>query len=120
MALQEILKNISGRLEGSADVKRVFGEPMVVDGMTIIPVAKVRYGFGGGFGEGKGDDDAGQGGGGGGGVEVAAIGILEVTPEGTRYTSFEDRSRLIKAGFALGLIAMFILGRILLRRGRSK
>ena len=115
MALQDILKNISDRLEGSADVKRVYGEPMVVEGRTIIPVAKVRYGFGGGFGEGKGSEDAGQGGGGGGGVEVTAIGILEITPEGTRYISIEDRSRLIKAGFALGLIAMFILGRMLLR-----
>lgn len=120
MALQDILKNVSDRLEGSADVKRVYGEPIVVEGRTIIPVAKVRYGFGGGFGEGKGDEDAGQGGGGGGGIEVTAIGILEVTAEGARYTSFEDRSRLIKAGFALGLIAMFILGRMLLRRGRNK
>ena len=115
MALQDILKNISDRLEGSADVKKVFGEPIVLEGRTIVPVAKVRYGFGGGFGEGKGDEDAGQGGGGGGGVEVSAIGILEVTSQGTRYTSFEDRSRLIRVGAALGLIAMFILGRMLLR-----
>ncbi len=118
MALQDILKNISDRLEGSADVQRVYGEPIIAEGRTIIPVAKVRYGFGGGFGEGEGNEDAGQGGGGGGGIEVTAIGVLEVTAEGTRYTSFEDRSRLIKAGFALGLIAMFILGRML--RGRSQ
>ena len=115
MALQDILKNVSDRMEGSADVKRVYGEPLDVEGRTIIPVAKVRYGFGGGFGEGKGSEDAGQGGGGGGGVEVTAIGILEITPEGTRYTSFEDRSRLIRVGAMLGLIAMFILGRMLLR-----
>ena len=119
MALQDIIKNISERLEGSADVKRVYGEPLSVDGKTIIPIAKVRYGFGGGFGEDKGNEDGGQGGGGGGGIEVTAIGILEVTPEGTRYISFEDRSRLIKAGFGLGLIAMFILGRMLLRKRRD-
>ena len=119
MALQDILKGISDRLEGSADIARVYGEPIVTDGRTIIPVAKVRYGFGGGFGEGKGDEDSGQGGGGGGGVEVTAVGALEITPEGTRYISFEDRSRLIKAGFALGLIGMFILGRMLLRKRRN-
>ena len=120
MALQDILKNISDRLEGSADVGRVYGEPLVLEGRTIIPVAKVRYGFGGGFGEGQGNEDAGQGGGGGGGIEVTAIGILEVTPEGTRYISFEDRSRLIKAASALGLIAIFILGRMLLRKRRNQ
>ena len=120
MALQDILKNVSDRLEGSADVKRVYGEPIVVEGRTIIPVAKVRYGFGGGFGEGKGDEDAGQGGGGGGGIEVTPIGILEVTSEGMRYVSFEDRSRLIRMGAVLGLIAMFILGRMLLRKRRNQ
>lgn len=119
MALQEILKNISERLEGSANVSTVLGEPIVAGGKTIIPVARVRYGFGGGFGEGHGNKEAGQGGGVGCGVEVTAIGILEITPEGTNFTSFEDRSRLIKAGLALGLIASFFLGRMLLRRRRN-
>ena len=119
MALQDILKGISERLEGAANVRTVYGEPIVAEGKTIIPVAKVRYGFGGGFGEDKGSEDAGQGGGGGGGVEVTAVGILEITAEGTRYVSFEDRNRLIKAGLAIGLIAMFILGRILLRNRRT-
>ena len=122
MALQDILKSISERLEGSANVSTVYGEPVVAEGKTVIPVAKVRYGFGGGFGEGKGSEDEGegQGGGGGGGVEVTPIGIIEITPEETRYVSFEDRGRLIKAGFALGLIAMFILGRMLLRKRQNK
>ena len=119
MALPDILQSISDRLEGTANVRTVYGEPIVAEGKTIIPVAKVRYGFGGGFGEGKGSEETGQGGGGGGGVEVTAVGILEITPEETRYVSFEDRSRLIRAGFAVGLIGMFILGRMLLRRTRS-
>ncbi len=116
MAFPDILKSITDRLHGSASVRTVYGEPVVVEGKTIIPVAKVRYGFGAGFGEGEGSEDPGHGGGGGGGVEVTPIGIIEITPEGTDYFSFEDRSRMIKAGFALGLIAMFILGRMLLRK----
>ena len=120
MALPDILKSITERLHGSANVRTVYGEPVVVEGKTIIPVAKVRYGFGAGFGEGEGSEDARHGGGGGGGVEVTPIGILEITPEATNYISFEDRSRMIKAGIALGLIAMFILGRMLLRKRRNR
>ena len=120
MALQDILKGVSERVENSANVKRVYGEPIIADGKTIIPVAKVRYGFGGGFGESKESEDEGQGGGGGGGAEVTAIGVLEISPEGTRYISFEDRGRLIKGGFALGLIAMFFLGRMLLRKRQNR
>ena len=120
MALQAILRSITERIEGSANVSTVYGEPIVAEGRTNVPVAKVRYGFGGGLGEGKGSEDEGQGGGGGGGVEVTPIGIIEITPEGTNYISFEDRSRMIKTGFTLGLIAMFILGRMLLRKRRNR
>ena len=110
MALQDILRSITERLEGSANVSTVYGEPIVAEGRTIIPVAKVRYGFGGGFGEGKGSEDEGQGGG-GGGVEVTPIGIIEIASEETRYISFEDKKRLIRAGFALALIAIFVVVR---------
>ena len=121
MGLQDIIVSISERLEDSASVKRVYGEPIVAEGKTVIPVAKVRYGFGGGFGEGNtGESEGQQGGGGGGGVEVTPVGILEITPEGTRYISFEDRGRIVKAGFALGLIALIILGRMLLRKRSSQ
>ncbi|MDE2688264.1 MAG: spore germination protein GerW family protein [Chloroflexota bacterium] len=118
MTLPSTLKSISERFERSANVSNVFGEPIVTEGKTVIPVAKVRYGFGGGFGKGKGSEGEGegQGGGGGGGVEVTAVGMIEITPEETRYISFEDRGRLIKAGLVLALIATFLFIRRLRRR----
>ncbi len=51
------------------------------------------------------------------GVEVTPIGIIEITPEGTRYISFEDKKRLIRACFGLTLIAIFVVARW---RRRSK
>ena len=53
----------------------------------------------------------------GGGVEVTPIGIIEITAEGTRYISFEDKKRLIRACFGLTLIAIFVVARW---RRRSK
>ena len=102
MNVQEYLKEIGERLQSSATVKKVYGDPVEVEGKTIIPVARVRYGFGGGGGtqeverSSEGADAPGQatGGGGGGGVEVSPVGSIEVTGEETRYVSFEDRGGL--------------------------
>jgi len=48
-------------------VKSAYGDPIQVEGVTIVPVALVQYGFGGG---GDGDTAAGAGGGGGGGMSI--------------------------------------------------
>jgi uncharacterized spore protein YtfJ len=47
----------------SAGVKSAYGDPVQIDGVTLIPVALSYYGFGGGD---SGQTDAGAGGGGGG------------------------------------------------------
>ena len=47
-------------------IKSVYGEPVVVDGTTVVPVAAVQFGFGAG---GTGDENS-AGGGGGGGVAI--------------------------------------------------
>ena len=52
----------------------IFGEPVERDGVTVVPVAKARWGFGGGVGQRKGEDGAG----GGGGVQVTPVGYIEM------------------------------------------
>ncbi|TFB68176.1 hypothetical protein E3O06_16885 [Cryobacterium glaciale] len=47
----------------SAGVKSAYGEPVQIDGVTLVPVALTYYGFGGGD---AGEGGAGSGGGGGG------------------------------------------------------
>ena len=116
MNIQELLASISERVQSSASVKAVYGGPIVAEGKTIIPVARVRYGFGGGGGT-RGDDEASDdaqpetGGGGGGGVDVSPIGFIEVTPEQTRWVSFEDRRRIVKAAVVGLLLGLFLLMR---------
>jgi len=100
MNIQELLHGMAERVSGSASVRNVYGDPVVVGDRTVIPAAKVRYGFGGGGGQKKGED---AGGGGGGGVAAQPCGALEITPEGTRYISFDEPRRL-GAALALGLV----------------
>ncbi len=108
MGMKEFFDSLKDGLQGSADVKAVYGEPVETQGKTIIPVAKVAYGFGGGYGEAKGadkDGKEGEGGGLGGGVAVKPVGVIEVTKEETRFIPLSDKKKL--AGM---LILGFILG----------
>ena len=112
MAIQDVLHTLSDRLHSSADVQKVFGPAIAAEGKTIIPVARVAYGFGGGSGAaGKKITEtlqpAGEGGGGGGGVAVAPVGVFEVSSSGTRFVPLTDKRRLAisaVAGVGLGLL----------------
>jgi len=121
MSASDILDKISDKLGSTATVKAVYGEPIQTNGKTIVPIAKVAYGFGGGFGSGHGkhgsNGDAepegrrGEGGGGGGGVRAFPAGALEITEEGTRFVQYTDL-RPLAAAFAAGAL----LGAIFFRR----
>ena len=76
-----VLDLLAGRLGAKASASAVFGEPVVRAGVTVIPVATVRWGFGGGSGSGSkaGEGvDTGEGSGGGGGVMASPVGFIEV------------------------------------------
>src|SRR5262245_30088296 len=108
MNASNMLEKMSETLGSTAHVRSVFGEPIQMEGKTVIPIAKIAYGFGGGFGSGHGKpgsaDEAGtmregEGGGGGGGVRAFPAGALEITSESTRFVPFSDM-RGLAAAFA--------------------
>jgi uncharacterized spore protein YtfJ len=113
------------RLERSANIKKVFGDPIEMQGKVIIPVARVTYGFGGGTGwydpsekstdaveTPENDDTAktGWGEGGGGGVMVSPYGVIEITPERTRFLPVNIVKQMIAAA-AFGLLAGLLISR---------
>jgi uncharacterized spore protein YtfJ len=118
MDAADLLHKIGETLGSTATVKSVFGEPISAHGKTVVPVAKVAYGFGGGFGAGKHGvqaDRQGEGGGGGGGVRAFPAGALEITETGTRFVPFTDLKWLV-AAFAAGAVLTSLLR---VRRRRS-
>jgi len=114
MNAAELLQKMGDTLGSTATVKSVFGEPIHANGKTVVPVAKVAYGFGGGAGTGKHEsaDRHGEGGGGGGGVRAFPAGALEITEGSTRFVPFIDPA-WIAAAFTAGavLATMFLLRR---------
>jgi uncharacterized spore protein YtfJ len=73
-----LLERIGETVGQRAQASTIFGEPVEREGVTVIPVAKARFGFGGGGGSGSREGDEGSGGGGGGGVAVGPIGYIEL------------------------------------------
>jgi uncharacterized spore protein YtfJ len=116
MNATDVLQKIGETLGSTATVKSVFGEPIHTNGKTVVPVAKIAYGFGGGFGTGKNSpqaDHQGEGGGGGGGLRAVPAGALEITDHGTRFVPFIDPA-WIAAAFAAGAV----LGSLIFTRRR--
>ncbi len=108
------------------DVKSVFGEPIAEDGVTIIPVAEVQYGFGygGGYGskpadeaageEGEGEGESadetsvdGAGGGGGGGGRAAPRGFIRITPDEVTFEPITNEERIPLAGILMTAWSVF-------------
>jgi uncharacterized spore protein YtfJ len=72
-----LVERIAERVGGVASASAVFATPVERDGITVIPVAKLRWGFGAGGGSGtSSSQDAGSGGGGGGGVLAEPMGYI--------------------------------------------
>ena len=115
MSVQQLLQSIVERIQGTASVKTIYGEPIEVKDKTIIPVAKVVYGFGAGSGVGKEEESEESGGGGGGGIAVRPKGVLEITKEDTRFISFNETRNLVMA-----LIIGLFIGILLARKGSKK
>jgi uncharacterized spore protein YtfJ len=90
----------------SAGVRSVYGEPVELDGVTIVPVALVTFGFGGGSDSG---DDASAASGGGGGGSSIPIGAYVRDRNGIRF-----EPNLISL-LAVGIPFICVAGRALSR-----
>ena len=74
-----------GEIERMLNTKTVVGEPITVEGNTLIPLVNVGFGFGVGGGEGtEPQKGSGHGGGTGGGGGVKPVALVVVNGEGVR------------------------------------
>lgn len=94
-------------------VRRVFGEPIHEDGVTVIPVASVRGGGGGG-------GDAVGSGGGGFGVVATPAGAYVIKDGEVRWRPAIDVNRTILGGQIVAIVALLTLRSLVkaLARGR--
>ena len=92
------MEQLAHDLGGNADTNLVFAEPVDRDGITIIPVAKVRYFVGGGGA--KSPMSSANGSGAGGRMRATPLGYIEVKDGVSRFINIYDPMAI--ARIALG------------------
>jgi uncharacterized spore protein YtfJ len=106
--VNELLERIAQTVGQNARASTIFGEPVEREGVTVLPVAKARFGFGGGGGSGTRAEGQGSGRGGGGGVVVSPIGYIEVREGSSKFKRISTPRDLLPlvAAASLALIAV--------------
>jgi uncharacterized spore protein YtfJ len=117
--VQKLLDALASMRE-KANVNACFGEPVTVEGRTVIPVARIGYGFGIGVGQGPtGETEEGTvermgtSGGGGGGITASPLGVIEVTSKGTRIEPVVNKQRVAIASMLVAAWSTFWVARAL-------
>ena len=108
--MTDLIRNLAESIQLHANAKQVYGEPVERDGTTIIPVARVQWGFGGG-GFGRGPVERG---GGGGGAQAIPTGFIELKKGVAVFRPIDDPNaplKLLAAGVA-GLVAALLLAKL--------
>jgi len=107
--VENLLKTTLGEIERMLTTKTVVGEPISVEGATIIPLIAIGFGFGAGGGSGKEAkkveaEEYSGGSGGGGGIKPVAIVVID--KNGVRLETIKKGAASVveKAGEALGKI----------------
>lgn len=113
------LEGIAERIGARASVTAVFGEAVERGDITVIPVARVRWGFGGGQGEGgEAAGPTGSGSGGGGGAAADPVGYVEIGPAGAIFRPivppYPSPLFLLAAGITAAIV-LPALGRLIRR-----
>lgn len=120
-------ETLTAHLAQEITVKKVYGEPVVTQGKTIIPVAKIVMGMGTGSGKKhssngsakglkEGSSDADTGSGSGGGAIATPQGVFEITETRTRYIPANAAKFFIIGG----VIGALIGGLLLRKRAKTQ
>jgi len=89
--IEKLFKTGIDEIERLLNTKSVVGDPIVIDGKTLIPLVSLGFGFGAGGGMGKSPKSKqdkpleGLGGGTGGGGGIKPVGIVVVDEHGVRF-----------------------------------
>ena len=113
-ATDELVREVTG-IPKELGAAACFGDPVEREGHTLIPVARVQFGYGLGFGggmdshvspSGNGTDETagsegGGGGGGGGGGSSTPVAIIDVSDTGVDIKAIEDKTRIVLGALML-------------------
>ena len=119
------IEELIGQARDAVGVRRIYGEPLKRDGVTIIPAAAIRGGSGGGGGEGTNGPDGeatgeadeqdtaptqrvGSGGGAGFGLSGRPVGAFVIKDGETTWKPVVDVTGLMQRALLLGCLTYVV------------
>ena len=102
------------RAKDTMTVRRVFGDPVEKDGVTIVPAARVQGGAGGGGGEGP--EGQGSGMGSGFGVNARPVGAFVIKGEDVQWRPAVDVNKVIMGAQLVAVAALLLAGAVVRAR----
>lgn len=88
--VEKVFGTAINEIERLLNTKTVVGDPITIEGNTLIPLISVGFGFGVGGGEGTDPKKgAGAGGGTGGGGGVKPVALIIINKDGVRVESIK-------------------------------
>ncbi len=85
--VESLVKTTLEEIEKVLTTRTVVGEPITIEGRTLIPLISIGFGFGAGGGSGRGEakqKGEGEGGGTGGGAWVRPVAVIIIDKESVR------------------------------------
>jgi len=119
--VESLTKTTLEEIEKVLTSRTVVGEPIAIEGTTLIPLISVGFGFGAGGGTGRGESKQkgeGEGGGTGGGAWIRPIAVIILDKEGTRLEPI--RSGLSSTIDRIGETVPKVVDRYIERREERK
>jgi uncharacterized spore protein YtfJ len=104
------------RTQDVLTVRRVFGEAIERDGVTVVPV--IRFAAGGGAGRGDGRRDGSSGSGGGYGLKAIPAGVFVIRDGVVRWRPAVDVNRVVLGAQLVVITALLTLRLYLKLRAR--
>ena len=103
--------DVIAHAQDSLTVRRVFGEPITADGVTVIPAARITGGGGAGSGTGdpNGQRPTGSGSGGGYGLGVVPAGAFVLRDGTVTWRPAMDVNKVIMGGQLVAIVALLAL-----------
>ncbi|MFD7052740.1 spore germination protein GerW family protein [Streptomyces mirabilis] len=104
-ATTALLEQLGDKLGGRAPGTVVFGEPIVSQDVTVIPVARIGFGFSGYTGQEVATAETGEDAAAGGGAEAKPLGFIEIKEGKATYRPIRDPWVNVLVPLAGGLLA---------------
>jgi uncharacterized spore protein YtfJ len=103
------------KVRDAMTVRTAIGEPVVQDGVVVLPAAKIRGGAGGGMGA----EDAANGGAGGGfGMTTTPVGAFVVKDGHVSWRPAIDINKVIMGGQIVAVVALLTIRSIMKSRSQ--